>query len=257
MIKKTGILIEKIAATDYVKNIKQKLPLIIPLGAIEQHGAHLPLGTDTQIANGLATELAKQIPVIIAPSLQYGCRSLPRSGAGDHFTGTTSLSGCAFTDALSDILFSYIEDGNRHLLLLNAHYENYQFASEAIHDVLYRCDAALRKKLKIIYVAYWDLIPIKVIKEIFSDHFISWEVEHGGLLETSLMLALHPTLVDMKKLKKQSPFYNLPYDVYPLSLSRSSKTGCLSSGENATKEKGKALIRTILSEIKKIIEAEF
>lgn len=55
--------------------------LIVPLGAVEQHGYHMPLGVDGQLPFQLALAAAAQFPAIVAPPLWYGYKSQPRSGA--------------------------------------------------------------------------------------------------------------------------------------------------------------------------------
>ena len=56
--------------------------VILPVGAIEQHGPHLPTATDTLLAQELAAAVAGELGLVVAPAVSYGYRSRPRSGAG-------------------------------------------------------------------------------------------------------------------------------------------------------------------------------
>ena len=68
-----------------------KSPVFLPVGATEQHGPHLPLGTDALLASAVAEGVATNVKGIVAPALAYGFKSQPKCGGGQHFTGTTSL----------------------------------------------------------------------------------------------------------------------------------------------------------------------
>ena len=71
--------------------------IILPVGSTEQHGPHLPLGADALQVDEIAVRVAREAPAIVAPTLPYGSRSGARSGGGEIFSGTTSLSGEALT----------------------------------------------------------------------------------------------------------------------------------------------------------------
>ena len=68
--------------------IEAGTPIVLPVGAIEQHGPHLPLGTDTFIPQHLAKETAARHRMVVAPPLMYAAYSRPRSGGGRHFPGS-------------------------------------------------------------------------------------------------------------------------------------------------------------------------
>ena len=86
-------LLNEISWYDYQDKIKNQHILIIPIGATEQHGPHLPLGVDAMLATAFSLALAKQINGVVAPTLNYGYKSLPLSGGGPFFPGTIDLNG--------------------------------------------------------------------------------------------------------------------------------------------------------------------
>jgi mycofactocin system creatininase family protein len=144
--------------------------LVIPLGATEQHGPHLPLDTDTTIALALADRLASQLDeVLVAPAIPYGS-----SGEHQAFPGTLSVGQGATELLILELVRSATETFDR-VLLLNAHGGNAIPLSQAVR----RLRAEGRD------VRAWN--PAAV-----------WSGDaHAGLIETSVMLALAPESVDM------------------------------------------------------------
>lgn len=141
--------------------------LVVPLGATEQHGPHLPVGTDTVIAEALASRLGGG--AVIAPALPYGS-----SGEHQRFPGTVSIGQHAVETVLVELVRSATETFDR-VLLLCAHGGN----AEPVARALRRLRAEGRD------VRAWS--PALV-----------WEGDaHAGHVETSVMLALRPETVAM------------------------------------------------------------
>jgi creatinine amidohydrolase len=67
---------------EYAARVADSCPVILPVGALEQHGLHLPLDTDAEIAFRLAERVAREVGGVVLPPLVYGARSLARSGGG-------------------------------------------------------------------------------------------------------------------------------------------------------------------------------
>ena len=93
--------------------------LVLPVGAVEQHGPHLPLTVDTEIPARIASMLTDKLKVIVAPAIPYGARSLPQSGGGPGFPGTINIRGSVLTDYLKDIIAGYVATGFRSIVVLN------------------------------------------------------------------------------------------------------------------------------------------
>src|SRR3954465_10578231 len=91
--------------------------LVIPIGSTEQHGPHLPLSTDTDVAVALAGRLAAGRPdVLVAPPVPYGS-----SGEHDGFTGTLSIGAAAIELVLVELGRSALPGTVRRMLLVSAH----------------------------------------------------------------------------------------------------------------------------------------
>src|SRR5690625_7874469 len=89
----SSVLLEDLDADTYIQYVSQpSSTVIIPTGATEQHGPHMPLGVDAMLATDIATAVAEQTGALVAPVFAYGYKSQPRSGGGNHRGGTASLS---------------------------------------------------------------------------------------------------------------------------------------------------------------------
>jgi creatinine amidohydrolase len=242
--------------TEYQDRLKRDNPaILLPVGALEQHGPHLPMGTDHMIPTAICRQVAELVPAIVAPAFNYGYKSQPKMGGGQHFTGTTSLDGNNLSLMLRDVLCEFARHGARRVAVVDGHYENQMFLIEGI-DLAMR---ALRydgvRDMKIIRLEYWDFTSNETLANVFPEGFPGYALEHAAVMETSLSLHLHPHLVRWDKLPKDPPANFPPYDVYPTNTSWVPPSGVLSPAKSATAEKGKALfeeyVRTIAAALRK------
>jgi creatinine amidohydrolase len=159
--------------------------VILPVGALEEHGPHLPLGTDTFHALEVARRVAALRPVIVAPPLFYGmCRS-----TREH-PGTVSLSGDSLRSLLVDLGRECYRQGWRNLIVLSGHAGGTHMGAllEAAETLLGELPQArlavvnLLDLLREVLAARTDLVKTK------GD-------AHAGEVETALMLAAYPQLV--------------------------------------------------------------
>ncbi|QCY48479.1 Creatinine amidohydrolase [Glutamicibacter creatinolyticus] len=188
--------------------------VIIPTGATEQHGPHLPLGVDAMLSRAIAAEVARQVGALVAPEFSYGYKSQPRSGGGNHRLGTTSLGAAALTGMIDDVVSSFIDQGACNVIVLNGHFENYQFLYEGLDNAVARAGRQGSGSRGVL-MSYWDFVDEHTLAQVFPDGFLGWDIEHGGVLETSLMLLLHPELVDMDRVVDHPPAVLTPYDIFP------------------------------------------
>jgi creatinine amidohydrolase len=107
--------------------VDRNVGVILPVGSTEQHGYHLPLATDSLLAEDLALAVAERSNMLVAPAITYGYRSRPTTGGGQRFPGTTSLSGKVFMSMIEDVLCEFIRHGFQRIVLLNWHFENQNF----------------------------------------------------------------------------------------------------------------------------------
>jgi creatinine amidohydrolase len=226
---------------------------IVPLGAIEQHGPHLPLDTDSFFAREFALAGSVRHDVLVAPMIPYGYRSRSLSGGGPTFPGTISLSGASFVAVVSEVLSELIRHGFRRLLVYAWHMENQNFAFEAAYLA-----AGQRDDVKIVVMeAPFDSLSDDAMNAIYGDEFPGWPAEHASVMETSVMLHLRPELVDMTKAVDDRSERTPPYDVIPPPADMTTSSGVLFKATRGTADKGALAFAEIAAHLERVLDAEF
>ncbi|AOE82937.1 creatininase [Pseudomonas sp. TCU-HL1] len=232
--------------------------MLLPVGALEQHGHHMCMNVDVLLPTAVCKRVAERIDALVLPGLQYGYKSQQKSGGGNHFPGTTSLDGATLTGTVQDIIRELARHGVRRLVLMNGHYENSMFIVEGIDLALRELRYAGIQDFKVVVLSYWDFIrDPAVIEALYPEGFLGWDIEHGGVFETSLMLALYPNLVDMDKVVDHPPATFPPYDVFPVIPERTPACGTLSSAKNASREKGELILQVCTEGIAAAVQEAF
>jgi creatinine amidohydrolase len=251
------VLMNELSWTEYQRRIQAGALVILPVGATEQHGPHLPMGTDAMLATAIAKSVASELSAIVAPVVAFGYKSQPKMGGGNHFCGTTSLDADTLAHLLRDIVKELARHGARRLVMINGHYENMMFTIEGI-------DLALRElrydgiaDIQILRLEYWDFTRPETLEKIFPDGFPGYALEHAAVMETSLMLHFHPDLVDLAALPTDPPADFPPYDMYPTRTQWVPCSGVLSPAKGASAEKGALLAADYARDVTAAIRKEF
>lgn len=253
-----SVRIAEIPWTTYDKRVRDgETVVLLPVGALEQHGPHLPMNCDVVIPTAVAERAAARIDGLVAPSIAYGYKSQPRMGGGQHFPGTTSLDGMTLIWTVRDVIKEFARHGVRKLAVMVGHYENTMFTIEGIDLALRDLRADGVKDMKIVRADYWDFTSQATIERVWAEGFPGWATEHAGTMETSLMLHLHPELVDMSQVPMHPPAHLPPYDVYPENPDWVPSSGALCSAKQATAEKGKMMLEEYVSGVAKALSGEF
>ncbi|MBQ9950609.1 MAG: creatininase family protein [Clostridia bacterium] len=162
--------------------LKTSDAIVIPVGSLENHGLHMPLGTDTLIPDRIAQLLNERSGLLIAPTVNYGATDDLMGFAGTVSIGTEGL--ICLLRAICDQLYRY---GFRHFLILNGHGGN-SAAIQAVGMHLYRKGAYLAN-------LNWWLMAGQINPK--------WAGGHGGGEETAGVMAVDPSLI-------KEEYLNLP-----------------------------------------------
>jgi creatinine amidohydrolase len=164
---------------------QQTRTVILPLGSLEEHGPHLPLGTDTFHALEVARRVAALRPVVVAPPLFYGmCRS-----TSEH-PGTVSISGDALRAMLLSMGREFCRQGWRNLVFISGH------AGGTHISAIVEAGERLLAELPEVRVAVVNLL--EVLREVWRDRPDLVKTpgdSHAGEVETAIMMAAYPHLV--------------------------------------------------------------
>lgn len=159
--------------------------VLLPVGSLEEHGPHLPLGTDAFHALEVARRLAREREVLVAPPLFYGvCRS-----TREH-PGTVSLSGDTLRALVKDLGREFLRQGFGNLVILSGHAGGTHMAA------LLDAGEALLAELPQVKVAVVNILDL--LREVLEQNpqLVRTKGDaHAGEVETALMLAARPHLV--------------------------------------------------------------
>ena len=161
---------------------------VLPVAAIEQHGPHLPVSTDTTIMNGMLETVIARLPADLDIRI-LPVQSVGKSNEHLHAPGTLTLPAPTLIEAWSELGLSVARAGLRKIVVVNSHGGN-----EEIMGIVTR---ELRVRAKMLAVkTSWSRFgrPAGLYSEIEDRYGI-----HGGDFETSVMLHFRPDLVDMGK----------------------------------------------------------
>ncbi len=223
--------------------------VIVPVGAFEQHGLHLPLMVDAHLAETVAEAAAAQLtdttrPVVVAPVIWMGY-----SPHHLDFPGTLSLDDNTFGEVVGQTIRSLAAHQFRRILILNGHGGNANLLKNVVQSLRYKFGISAA------FASYWDF----ALKELAE-----WrESESGGIMhacemETALMLASRPDLPQMERAKdhflEKSTY--LADDLLSggsvskaASFKELSPTGVIGAPTLATRERGEELMRKMVSAV--------
>ncbi len=230
---------------------------VLPLGAIEQHGPHLPLSVDTVLVEGVIQAALRHLsasdPVWILPTQSVGL-----STEHTAFAGTLSLSPQTVIQQWCDIGASVVRAGVKKLLLFNAH-----GGHVGLMDVVARELRAQHGLL--VYSSSWYQLPLdEAVMNRFSPEEHRFGI-HAGDIETSMMLALAPELVHMDLAQNFASASHARASRYPvLGNGKSAKLGwhiqdynpqgAVGQANAATADKGHALLKTAGEQLARLLK---
>ena len=236
MATDTCSFIERITWDEVARRIDRGAAAILPVGAAaKQHGFHLPLNTDRTQAEWLAAKLAKPMDALIWPTVVYGYYP-----AFAEYAGSSSLSASTFEATIYEIAAEILGAGCHALFVLNTGISTVT----PVERALARLDTVKSMHLRI-----HEGVRYRHAAEQLAEQ---GHGSHADELETSLMLALAPDLVDMSRaeaspvLEQEVPGHLTPSDPNSPNYSRSGSYG---DPTRATRAKGEVLLGAMLDDL--------
>jgi len=218
---------------DFKAALKKTKLAIIPVGSLEQHGNHLPVSTDSLIAEYIARTVAEKVNAFVLPVISYGVSFEHKP------MFNVSLRNSTLSTLICDACVSLSENRVKEIIILNCHHGN----MGALQYIAHELHGRLPKDVRVHTIHYW--------------HLMNSEFDHAGEVETSLVLAIAPELVRMdrampnsKKLSKLKAAYNTNV---PGSFPKITGNGVWGDPRKATVAKGEKWIKEITTGLLKTI----
>ena len=230
---------------EYLSLDRKRVVPTVPLGSIEQHGPHLPMGTDTFQCEAIVTRAETLVAAVmlVTPPLWVG-NSVNHLGLGAALT----LDPTRYVSVLADLGRSFLDGGFKHLLFVNGHGANSGPLQTALHQLEYEFTRQ-RDDVQIAATSWWVLAP-DLIEEVRESP--RGEVGHACEIETSLMLAAQPALVHEDRYVRGIAHPHPDWASYDLvdagrvtlveMFHRHAPAGTIGRPDLATREKGERLV---------------
>jgi creatinine amidohydrolase len=189
--------IDEMTSNEFAEAVERDPVVILPIGATEAHGPHLPLGTDAFQPEAIADAVAERINGLVAPPIKYGQHSSTRN-----LPGTIGITSSTLRAMVVDILESLHRNGIRKVVIISGHAGSVHMAmiKDACEDVV------RRYQMDVMFLADYD-IGRHLQEEIGAGPGDG----HGGMMETSRIMALRPDLVPFNRTKGE--FVSAGYSV--------------------------------------------
>ncbi len=230
---------------------------VLPVAAIEQHGPHLPVSVDATLVDGIVAaslpHLPASVPVLFLPTQAVG-----KSDEHIRFPGTLTLSAETVIRVWTEIGESVARAGVRKLVLFNSHGGQVSVMDIVARELRRRCDM-------LVFSTSWYTLPLG---EAAEGRFPPEEHRfgiHAGDIETSMMLALRPGLVDMARARDFRSTSQDRAERYPvLGNGRSAKlgwqmqdshpAGAAGNAAAATADKGRAMVEAAGLQLARLLQ---
>jgi creatinine amidohydrolase len=212
---------------------------VLPVGALEQHGPHLPLETDTILATGVARRIADRLGAWLLPAITYG-----EAWTAEAWPGTISLSAETLAAMIVDIGRGVQRIGSFGLVTINGHFGNREPIELAARELM-------PGGLKLLQLDYPGMSD--AAEEYCSSAPAGPGFYHADEVETSMMLALAPDTVSMDLAMAEYPTFPWDFGKAPMQLRSFNRSGVFGDPRPATAATGEKIIGRIVDESLKII----
>ena len=230
-----------------VAALSRDLPVLVPIAALEQHGRHLPVFTDSMQLGEVVrrVDAAMRERVLIAPLLWLG-----NSHHHMDFPGTLSAGPRVYLDLLNDLAENLIAHGFRRIVFLNGHGGNTTPGKQAVFEMRQRHRD--RQDLLLLFATYWDTAkPNDGRKDLVQTH-----IGHACEWETSMMMRLAPHLVSESVAGLEEVKFGFAFEPAYRGWTTKDRSvpGHIGDPRHASADKGEFLFREFSAGVVKLLE---
>lgn len=232
------MILEEINMKEFEKTVKKTKTVIIPVGSLEAHGPHLPLGTDTIEVYEIVKKAAQLIDVFVAPPLFYGiCRSTSKH------PGTVGITGNTLRNLIRDIVKSLHNHYLKNFIIISGHASSVHLAAlqEAAESML----EEMPSDVNLAVVSAYALARQAAVNICETDND-----SHAGEIETSLMLHLKPHLV---KGRGKEEYPHFPHPLLIRNKKKYWKNAVWGNPQKASAKKGEAISQMLVDKIVELV----
>lgn len=232
----------RISAADLATLLRGGAIPLLPFGAYEQHGPHLPLATDTIMARALAERLATAVNGIVLPAVEYG-----QTTGNDGFPGTLSLSFETVRAIASEIARGLQRAGAHCLVIVNGDFGNQAPLRLAARDI--QQDSGF----PVLVVNYPGME--QAAAAICDTPGAGFGLHHADEFETSIVLAADPDAVDLTRAVAEFPEFPADFPAIEYGMHELSASGVFGDPRPATADKGRLLLDRLTAEAAALVGA--
>jgi creatinine amidohydrolase len=242
--KPAHLWLDEFSTQEAAQAAKAGTVVIFPVGAVEEHGVHLPLCTDSMQSEFVALEVAKKTGCLVVSPLRYGV-----CNAGRNFPGTLSIEFESLRRIAQDILSELVRHGFRRIIVLSGHAGSSHMVAlrlAAQKVIMQNANAGSGGKARIMVLSDYDFAY-----ELKGKLEFSKKDGHAGAIETSRVMAIRPDLVKAKGVASSPEFPRFEVVADP---ERFFPSGVIGDPTEASEDKGKTINDYVVAEVAKLVE---
>jgi len=239
--KRQLLWLDELSTTEAAQAAKEGKVVIFPIGSVEEHGNHLPLGTDSVQPEYIATEVAKRTGCLIAPPFRYGICNATRN-----FAGTITIQFDTLYKLALDVLSELVRNGFYRIIVMSGHAGNsHMVALRLAAQEIVAKNAPRGKKVRIMVLSDFDFA------EELAAELADPKDGHAGTIETARMMAIRPELI---KAEGKADVWRMPRFEVLAHPELFFPSGVNGDPTVASAEKGQKINEYIIAEVEKLVK---
>jgi len=215
---------------------------VLPLGAVEEHGPHMTLGSDCRAAETFAARIAAETDCILLPAIPYG-----QVWSLKGFPGSLTISNETLVAMLFEVCESLGSKGFRGVVCVTGHLGNVNALKLASRRLF---DAGSTPLLSLFYPGLEEIAA-----RVCESRRAHTSIIHADEIETSLLLALAPECVDMARAVSEYPAFPPDFESRAMPWDSLSKTGVFGDATKASAEKGQVMLDYVAAKAAELIQS--